>query len=207
MLIEIKHPLIQHSLSILREKDTSLSDFRYHSDKLTELLLVEATKDLRTDSYELETPLTQTTGQSLSENVVFVSILRAGVAMLFGAIKLFPAAQVGFVGLERNEETAIAHEYYWKLPELKKGMRVILTDPMLATGGSLHHVLSRIIKEGRGVKVKVVSVIAAPEGVERLEKAFPDLEIYTGALDEKLNDKAYIVPGLGDYGDRYFGTE
>jgi len=168
-------------------------------------MLIESMKDFKLTNLEIDTPIGKTTGSKLNEEVVFIPVLRAGVAMLFGAIQLLPKSKVGFVGLERDENTAIASEYYWKLPSITQNTTVIVTDPMLATGGSLVHLLRQIVPK-KPKQIIIVSVVAAGEGVQVLEKEFPGVKVYTAALDEKLNDKKYIVPGLGDYGDRYFGT-
>ena len=202
----VNHPLIQDSLTHLRNRDTSLEKFRQHSDKICQLMLIESVKDFKLVNLDVETPVGKITGSKLNEEVVFIPVLRAGVAMLFSAIQLLPKSKVGFVGLERDENTAIASEYYWKLPPITQNTTVIVTDPMLATGGSLVHLLRQIVPK-KPKRIIIVSVVAAGEGVQVLEKEFPDVKVYTAALDEKLNDKKYIVPGLGDYGDRYFGTE
>lgn len=201
----VSHPLIQDSLGHLRNKETDIQKYRHHSDKICQLLFVEALKNLDSSSAAVETPLTTTTFDKLADEVIVVPVLRAGLAMLFGAMHVLPKSKIGFVGLARDEKTAIAKQYYWKLPNITHQSVVIVTDPMLATGGSLSH----LIKEVAPTKPKsiiVVCVIAAPEGVERITSEFPNVEVYTAALDEKLNDQKYIVPGLGDYGDRYFGT-
>ncbi len=169
-------------------------------------MLIESMKDFKLDNTDVETPIGKTKGAKLDEEVVFIPVLRAGVAMLFGAIQLLPKSKVGFVGLQRDETTAVASQYYWKVPPITQNTTVIVTDPMLATGGSLVQLLRQIASK-KPKRIIIVSVIAAPEGVRSLEKKYPDVKIYTAALDEKLNDKKYIVPGLGDYGDRYFGTE
>jgi uracil phosphoribosyltransferase len=201
----INHPLVQDSLMHLRDKDTSLQKFRHHSDKVCQLLFFEAIRELELSQVHIETPLTGMTAPKLMDEVIVVPVLRAGLAMLFGALHLLPKSKIGFVGLERNEQTAVAHEYYWKLPTITERSVVVVTDPMLATGGSLLHLLRQVAPK-KPKALKVVCVIAAPEGVEAIKAEFPNVEIYTAALDEKLNEKKYIVPGLGDYGDRYFGT-
>lgn len=199
------HPLVQDSLMHLRKSETSLQKFRHHSDKVCQLLFYEAIRDLSVLPVEIETPLVTTTAQKLQDEVIVVPVLRAGLAMLFGALHLLPKSKVGFVGLERDEKTAEAHEYYWKLPVITENSVVIVTDPMLATGGSLLHLLRQVAPR-KPKSMRVVSVIAAPEGIAAIHQEFPEVEIYVGAVDEKLNEKKYIVPGLGDYGDRYFGT-
>lgn len=201
----VNHPLIQDSLSHLRNRETTLHQFRHHSDKICKLILAESVRGLSLKSIEVETPITKTNASVLAEEIVVVPVLRAGLAMLSGAMELLPKAKVGFVGLERNENTAVASQYYWKIPEISSKTTVIVTDPMLATGGSLVHLLQKIVPY-KPLQIIIVSVISAPEGVTLIGKEFPDVKIFTASLDEKLNDKKYIVPGLGDYGDRYFGT-
>ena len=205
-LVVIDHPMVKDSLTHLRDKNSSRTDFRRHSDRICEFLFYEALHDLELRPTEVETPLEKTVGQKLSDEIVVVPVLRSGLALLPAALKFLPKSRVGFVGFERDEETAEAHRYYWKLPSISHSDVVIVTDPMLATGGTCEHVIEAVgaVKPG---KIIFVSVIAAPEGIQRLEKQFPKLKIYTAALDDHLNERKYIVPGLGDYGDRYFGTE
>jgi len=202
----VEHPLIRDSLTHLRNKDTEIQKFRHHSDKICQHLFLEAIRDLETRQVTVTTPLQETEGSKLTNEVVVVPVLRSGIAMLFGALKLLPKLKVGFVGLERDEKTAVASQYYWKLPRITRNSVIIVTDPMLATGGSLLHLL-RKVSPTKPRSIRLVCVIAAPEGVRAILHEFPDTDIYTAALDEKLNEKKYIVPGLGDYGDRYFGTE
>lgn len=200
-----QHPLVIDSLSHLRDKNSPVDKFRRHSDRICQLLFAEAIQDLRFREEEIETPLASMRVKKLADNVVIVPVLRSGVCMLFGALQLLPKSQVGFVGMERDEQTAQASEYYWKLPPLTEESVVVITDPMLATGGSILHLL-RLVSKEKFKELRVVCVIAAPEGVEAITTEFPDVKIFTAAIDQKLNDKKYIVPGLGDYGDRYFGT-
>lgn len=202
----IDHPMVKDSLTHLRDKNTKRKKFRHHSDRICEFLFYEAVRDLGLNEVEVETVLAPAKGHKLADEVVVVPVLRAGLALLPAALKFLPKSRVGFVGLERDEQTAVAHEYYWKLPNLHKNSTVIVTDPMLATGGSIAHVVEAVKKEKPG-KIVVVSVIAAPEGIEAIQSQFPQVDIVTGALDEKLNSSKFIVPGLGDYGDRYFGTD
>lgn len=201
----IKHPLIQESLTHLRNKATDLSSFRHYSNKMTQLLIAESIKDLELSTIEIETPMGKTSGVKMKEDIIVIPVLRAGIAMLDGIMQLVPDVKVGFVGLQRDEETAVASEYYWKLPHITENSTILITDPMLATGGSLMHLLKQLPQE-KVKSIRIICVIAAPEGVQLIENEFPDVQIYTGSLDEKLNDKKYIIPGLGDYGDRYFGT-
>lgn len=199
------HPLIIDSLSHLRNKNTNLQKFRHHSDKICQLLFAEATRGLRFKKVNITTPLTKMKTQKLADEIVVIPILRAGIAMLFGAMQFLPKSKIGFVGMERDEKTASAKEYYCKLPKIKKNTVVIVVDPMIATGGSILHLLKKISKE-KPKEIRVVSVVSAPKGIEIIHNQFPTVDIYTGAVDKRLNKTKYIVPGLGDYGDRYFGT-
>lgn len=201
----VDHPFITDSLAHLRDKNTELKKFRFHSDQLCKLLFAEAIRGLTFKDETIETPLEKTKVQKLQDEVVVVPVLRSGIAMLFGALEFLPKSKVGFVGLARDEKTAIASEYYWKLPTLTQNSVVIVTDPMLATGGSILHVLRRVTEES-AKEVRVVCVVAAPEGLQAVQAEFPHVQIFTAAVDDHLDDHAYIVPGLGDYGDRYFGT-
>ena len=202
----VDHPFVTDSLGHLRDKNTGLQKFRHHSDKLCQILFYEALRSLDQKQVEVETPLETTKVEQLSDEVVVVPVLRAGLAMMFGAMKFLPKSKFGFVGLERDEGTAVAKEYYWKLPEVTKDSVIVVTDPMLATGGSTEHVLDRVSMLGPK-QIVVVCVVTAPEGVEKVKTKYPEVEIVAAAVDSHLNDLAYIVPGIGDYGDRYFGTE
>jgi len=202
----IKHPFISDALAHLRTQGLEIEKFRHHSNKMCQLLITEVVKDLELKDVKVQTPLEETTVQRLSDEVILIPVLRAGLAMLVGALEFLPKSHVGFVGLERDEKTAVAREYYWKLPKISHNSVVVVVDPMLATGGSILHVLRRISEE-KPKKIRVACVISAPEGIEAVNKEFPDVEIFTGAVDDHLNDKKYIVPGLGDFGDRYFGTD
>ena len=201
----VDHPFITDSLAHLRDKKTDLKKFRYYSDQLCKLLFSEAIRGLEFNKVMIETPLQKTEVQKLRDEVIIVPVLRAGLSMLYGSLQLLPKSKVGFVGLARDEETAVAEEYYWKLPKITSHSVVIITDPMLATGGTILHVLRRVSKE-KAKLIRIVCVVASPEGVKAIHSEFPEVDIYTSALDDHLNDKKYIVPGLGDYGDRYFGT-
>ncbi len=205
-VVIVDHPFVIDSLSHLRDQTTSIQKFRHHSDKICQLLFAEAIRGLNFKQVEIDTPLAKIKTSKLADEIVVVPVLRSGIAMLFGAMQLLPKSKIGFVGLARDEATAIASEYYWKLPTINKNSVVVVTDPMLATGGSLLHLLRHVSQENPK-EMRVVCVIAAPEGVAAIEKEFPQVKIYTAAVDKKLNQKKYIVPGLGDYGDRYFGTE
>lgn len=201
----VDHPFISDSLTHLRNKDTDLKHFRFHSDQLCRLLVAEAVRGLAVKEITIQTPLQEMKAEKLVEEIVVVPVLRAGLAMLPGALQFLPKSRVGFVGLARDEETAQASEYYWKLPSFSSESVIMVTDPMLATGGSSLHVLQRLHQE-KPKAVRLVCVIAAPEGIAAVHREFPEVEIFTAAVDERLNEKKYIVPGLGDYGDRYFGT-
>ena len=200
----IRHPVCDHVLSLLRDKNTTSSDFRELSKQVTAILALEATKDLPVVTVAIETPLEPTQGKQISVPIVTVAILRAGISMVDTIVNLIPGVSVGFVGMERDEETADAHSYYCKLPPLE-GRRILVVDPMLATGGSSLQSIRMVYDKG-GTDVSFLNIVAAPEGVELLQNEFPDLEIYTAALDRELNDRKYILPGLGDFGDRLYGT-
>jgi|SRR5579862_1788305 len=200
----LDHPLASHLLARLRDKETPPERFRQHSKSITSLLVLQATTGIRTKEAEVETPLKKTKVRLLAQPLAVVPVLRAGLGMLEPVVELFPDVAVGYIGLERHEDTAIARSYYSKLPRLD-GHFTLCVDPMLATGGSAAQAIS-LIKEHGAQKVVMVSVVAAPEGVDRLQSTHPDVLIVTAALDEGLNERKYIVPGLGDYGDRLYGT-
>ena len=201
------HPLIQHKLTIMRNKETSSKDFRELVSEVAMLMCYEITRDLPTEDIEVETPICKTMSKTLAgKKLAIVPILRAGLGMVDGVTKLIPAARIGHIGLYRDEETLKPVEYYCKLPKDIAEREVIVVDPMLATGGSAIDAISQI--KLRGPKnIKFMGLIAAPEGIEALKNAHPDVDIYCAALDEKLNEVGYIVPGLGDAGDRIFGTK
>ena len=199
------HPLISHKLTIMRNNETSVKDFRECAHEVALLIGYEATKDLKLKDYEIATPICKTTGKQIERQVALVPILRAGLGMVDALMDLIPAAKIGHIGLYRNEETLEPVEYYCKLPTDIAERQVLVLDPMLATGGSAVAAINFIKKRG-AKNIKFVCIIAAPVGIETLRKAHPDVEIFCGALDEKLNENGYIVPGLGDAGDRLFGT-
>lgn len=201
------HPLIQHKVTILRDKNTSSKQFRELIREITQLMVYEATRDLPLCDVEVETPLAKTTGRQIAgRKLAFVPILRAGLGMVDGAVELVPSARVGHIGLYRDEETMKPVEYYCKLPGDIHEREVIVLDPMLATGGSAVDAIGQI--KQRGPKsIKFMCIIAAPEGLKVLSETHPDVQIYCAALDDHLNEKCYIVPGLGDAGDRIFGTK
>lgn len=201
------HPLIQHKLSLMRDVHTGAKEFRELLEEISMLMVYEVTRDLPTKEVEIETPLCKTKARHLSgKKVGIVPILRAGLGMVDGMLTLIPAAKVGHIGLYRNEETLEPVEYYCKLPKDIAERDVFVLDPMLATGGSAIDAIGQIKK--RGAKhIKFIGLIAAPEGLKALHEAHPDVDIYVAAQDEKLNENGYIIPGLGDAGDRIFGTK
>lgn len=206
-VIESTHPLIQHKISILRNKKTGTNEFRRLVDEIGMLMAYEALKDLPTQMVEIETPIETCMSPMLSgRKLAIVPILRAGLGMSSGILSLVPSAKVGHIGLYRDEETHEPHEYFCKLPTSISERLIIVTDPMLATGGSAVAAVDLIKKKG-GKNIKFVSLIAAPEGVKKLHEAHPDIQIYVGHIDRGLNENAYICPGLGDAGDRIFGTK
>lgn len=201
------HPLIQHKTTILRQTSTSNKEFRELVEEITMLMCFEALRDLPLEEVEIETPI-QKTKQKLikGKKLAVVPILRAGLGMVNGLLRLVPSAKVGHIGMYRDEETLEPHEYYCKLPDDISNRLIVVVDPMLATGGSAIDAISQIKSYG-GKNIKFLCLIAAPEGAEALSKAHPDVQIYCANVDEKLNEKGYIVPGLGDAGDRIFGTK
>ena len=198
------HPLVADSLRGLRDQSTAPEEFRVLARKIITLLLYEATADLPVTRGKVQTPLTEADAISMNHEVVAIPVLRSGLGILGPVLELLPRVSVGYIGLERDEETAVARIYYKKLPQLE-GKVPLLLDPMLATGGSAAQALD-MIKEAGGRNPRMICVVAAPEGVSVLEERHPEVQIYTAALDEGLNDRAFIVPGLGDFGDRLFGT-
>ena len=203
----IDHPLIQHKLTYIRDKDTGSKEFRELVEEVSTLLAYEVTRELPLQEVEIETPVTKTRARTITgKKLVIVPILRAGLGMVDGILKLIPTAKVGHVGLYRDPETLEPVEYYCKLPAEVENRELIVVDPMLATGGSAVAGIDSV-KERGAKKIKLVCLIAAPEGLEKVQQAHPEVDIYTAAVDEKLNDHAYIVPGLGDAGDRLYGTK
>ncbi len=201
------HPLIQHKIGIMRMKDTSTKEFRALVTEVAMLIYYEASRNLPLADKEIETPITKTTVKEIAgKKLCVVPILRAGMQMAEGVLQLTPNAKVGHIGLYRDEETLEPHEYFCKLPQDVAERDVFVVDPMLATGGSADAAITLLKK--RGIKkIRFLCLIAAPEGVERLQAAHPDVNIYIGALDKCLNENGYIVPGLGDAGDRIYGTK
>ena len=206
-VIVMEHPLIAHKITYIRQETVGTTEFREMIGEIAQLMCYEATRDLELQDVRIKTPITEMTGKELAgKKLAIVPILRAGVGMVDGMLSLIPAAKVGHIGLYRDPETLEPVEYYCKLPADCSERQVFVVDPMLATGGSSAAAI-RMLKE-KGVKnIRFLCIIAAPEGVKRMREEHPDVDIYIGALDEKLNDHGYIVPGLGDAGDRIFGTQ
>ena len=206
-VIELKHPLISHKLAILRDKKTGTKEFREIISELSSFLCYEALRDAKVTDVEIETPIAKTKGQMINEdNYAFVPILRAGTGMLEGLINVIPNAKIGHIGMYRNEETLKPVKYFYKTPKDIENREVMILDPMLATGGSGIDAIT-LIKESGAKRIKFLCIIAAPEGIKAMQEAHPDVQIYCTAIDEKLNEIGYIVPGLGDAGDRIFGTK
>ena len=203
----VDHPLIQHKLTIMRDKNTSSKDFRTLLDEISMLMGYEITRDLPLEDVEIETPLCKATFKRIAgKKLAIVPILRAGLGMVDGLQKLIPSARVGHIGLYRDPETHLPVEYYCKMPQEIDERDVIIVDPMLATGGSASDAITMV--KARGARaIKLMCLVAAPEGVAKVQNDHPDVHIYCAALDKKLNDHAYIIPGLGDAGDRIFGTK
>lgn len=206
MLTVLSHPLITHKLTIMRKKETSTKDFRENLNEIAGLMAYEVCRNLPVKNIEIETPVAPTVGKELAKDIVIIPILRAGLGLVDGIRDMIPTAKVGVIGLYRNEETLEPVEYYAKFPTIMPEAINLVVDPMLATGGSAAAAIDMIKKRG-AVDIKLVCLVAAPEGVKVIQEAHPDVDIYVAALDEKLNDKGYIVPGLGDAGDRIFGTK
>lgn len=203
------HPLIQHKLTIIRQTTTGTKDFREVVSEIAMLMAYEVTRDMPLEDIEIETPLVKSVQKTLSgKKVAIIPILRAGLGMVDGFLAMLPAAKVGHVGLYRDEETFEPHEYFVKLPADIKERQLFVVDPMLATGGSAIAAIEALEKRGaKPSNIKFVCLVAAPEGVKVLNEAYPDVEIVVAALDERLNEQGYILPGLGDAGDRLFGTK
>ena len=201
------HPLIQHKIGIIRCQETGSKDFRQLISEIAMLMCYEATRDLKLTDVEIETPISKMTAKELAgKKLAVVPILRAGLGMVDGMLSMIPAAKVGHIGLYRNEETLEPVEYYCKLPKDCAEREVFVVDPMLATGGSATAAITML--KNKGVKkIRFMCIVAAPQGIERMQKEHPDVDLYVGALDDHLNENGYIVPGLGDAGDRIFGTK
>ena len=203
----VDHPLIKHKLSILRDKNTISKEFRELISEITSLLLYQATKELTFSNYNIETPITETIGYKIKlDNIVILPILRAGLGMVKGAQDLMPNARIGYIGMERDHKTHQPVDYYFKIPKVTDSMVFIVLDPMLATGGTMIAAIDRL-KDLGAKNIVSICIISSPEGMNEICNHHQDVKIYTGALDKKLNNNKYIVPGLGDAGDRLYGTE
>lgn len=201
------HPLIKHKISILRDKNTNMKEFRELVEEITTIMTYESMQDVTLVPVEVETPLEKTTQYRVADDsIAIVPILRAGLDMVNGVHTVFPTAKVGHIGMYRDEDTLVPQEYYCKLPDGIEDKTVFLVDPMLATGGSACDALAALKKRGCK-RIKMMSIIAAPEGLEKVAKEYPDVKIYVSTLDRQLNENGYILPGLGDAGDRLFGTK
>ena len=206
-LTEVKHPLVQHKLTLMRDKATSTAVFRQLLREITQLLVYEVTREMPLEDKTIQTPMETMDAPSLAgKKLALVSILRAGNGMLDGALELIPSARVGFVGLYRDEETLQPVQYYFKVPESLDNRLVIAVDPMLATGNSSAAAVD-LLKKAGATDIRFLCLLAAPEGIERMKEAHPDVHIVTASVDKCLDDRGYIVPGLGDAGDRMFGTQ
>lgn len=203
----MNHPLVAHKLTIMRDKDTSVKDFRDLVGEIGMLITYEATRDLPLTTKEIETPICKTRQPTLAgKKIAVVPILRAGLGLVDGVLRMIPSARVGHIGMYRDEETLEPHVYFCKMPKDIAEREIMIVDPMLATGGSANAAIDEMKK--RGCKnIKLMILVAAPQGIDAIREAHPDVDIYAGAVDEKLNEVGYIVPGLGDAGDRIFGTK
>jgi len=201
----IDHPCVQHKLAIIRDADTGHKKFRELATEITEFVCYEALKNIKTKEVTVQTPVAEATCRMLDTDLVVVPILRAGVGMMEGILELVPTARVGFVGLYRDEETKLPVTYYERFPPQIKGGTCIIIDPMIATGGSTAAAIDKLKENGAG-NIVVICIVTCPEGIALVEAEHPDVPIYAAAIDDKLNEKKYIVPGLGDAGDRLFGT-
>lgn len=205
MITTVSHPLIENALSFLRDRGTDAETFQRHAGVAAQVLVLEALRDLPLRETTIHTPLETTTARQLAMDVVFVPVLRSGLAMLDAVRSFFPGSKVGFVGLERDEDTAIAHHYYSKLPAQLESSRIVILDPMLATGGSALAALDLLTAHGAH-DLRVACIVAAPEGVEAVKRRYAGVPLWCCALDRGLDERKFILPGLGDFGDRYYGT-
>ena len=204
-LTVVDHPLVHTAMTVLRDEATDTQAFRRHARLITQMLAFRVLEDLATRSVTVRTPLEATAGQVLDRRIVFIPVLRAGLAMLDAISDFVPGSTVGFVGLERDEETAVARRYYQKLPAILDDAEVIILDPMLATGGSALATLTMLRDQG-ATRLRVACIVAAPEGLDAVSRDFPTAPIYAAVVDRQLDHRKFILPGLGDFGDRYFGT-
>ena len=201
----IEHPIIKRDVTILRDKNTDSENFRAALQRVSNILAVELSKEFKLTKTEVETPLEKTQGAKLTHDVILVPVLRAGLGMVNGFLQIIPEAKVGHIGLQRDEETLKPVEYYYKVPRHLEAAEVVMLDPMLATGGSASEALKYLKNRGAS-KLVFACLVAAPEGIEKIKSEHPDVKIFAAALDRELNSKGYILPGLGDAGDRTFGT-
>ncbi|HZJ86850.1 MAG TPA: uracil phosphoribosyltransferase [Erysipelothrix sp.] len=206
MITVLNHPLITHKLTQMRRVETGTKNFRQNLDEVAGLMAYEITRDIKLEPVTIKTPVQECDTFELNREIVLVPILRAGLGMVDGILRLIPTAKVGHIGVYRDEETLMPHEYFAKFPENLDTAEVLVLDPMLATGGSADAAIEMVKKRG-AKSIKLVCLVAAPEGVEMVKTKHPDVDIYLAAMDDYLNDKGYIVPGLGDAGDRIFGTK
>ena len=207
MLKVLNHPLITHKLTTMRDEKTGTKDFRQYLDEIAGLMAYEVTRDLPVETLEVKTPVGMCQGSYIASEIVLVPILRAGLGMVDGILNLVPTAKVSHVGMYRDEETLEPHEYFFKYPNVISEAEVLVLDPMLATGGSACAAITLLKEKAHAKHIKLVCLVGVMEGVAKVEKEHPNVDIYLAALDEKLNEKGYIVPGLGDAGDRIFGTK
>lgn len=205
-LVIFNHPLMHHKLTLIRNEETGTKDFRETVEEISMLMAYEVTRNLPTVEKKVKTPIATMKGKVLAKEVVIVPIIRAGIGMVDGILKLIPTAKVGYVGVYRDDKTLLPHEYYVKLPDKLDEATILVVDPMLATGGSVSHTID-LLKKRNAKDISYVGIVGAPEGVKALQEKHPDVNIFLAALDEKLNDNGYIVPGLGDCGDRLYGTK
>lgn len=205
-LVIFNHPLMHHKLTLIRNEETGTKDFRETVEEISMLMAYEVTRNLPTIEKKVKTPIATMKGKVLAKEVVIVPIIRAGIGMVDGILKLIPTAKVGYVGVYRDDKTLLPHEYYVKLPDKLDEATILVVDPMLATGGSASHTID-LLKKRNAKDISYVGIVGAPEGVKALQEKHPDVNIFLAALDEKLNDNGYIVPGLGDCGDRLYGTK
>lgn len=207
MLKVLNHPLISHKLTTMRDQKTGTKDFRQYLDEIAGLMAYEITRDVQTKEVEVQTPVALCKGKTIAKEIVLVPILRAGLGMVNGILNLVPTAKVSHIGMYRDETTLTPHEYFFKYPSIISDAEVMVLDPMLATGGSACAAIT-LLKQKAGAKnIKLVCLVGVMEGVSKVQSEHPDVDIYLASLDEKLNEKGYIVPGLGDAGDRIFGTK
>lgn len=207
MLKIIDHPLINTKLTVMRNSETDHTLFRNNLNEIASLMIYDVLRNYKTKKITIVTPTNhKATGSTFDKEIVIVPILRAGIGMVQGIQSLIPQAKVGHIGIFRDEKTMQAHEYFYKMPKVKKDSYILIVDPMLATGGSAYYSIKKLKEEGY-TNIQLICIVGAPEGVEKISKSFPDITIYLAALDERLNEDGYIVPGLGDAGDRIFGTK